>query len=40
MSEPRGWQRALWLGSLLLVLAAITWLFLRYGVEWGIGGAP
>lgn len=40
MSELQGWRRVLWVGSLLLVLVAITLLFLRYGVEWGIGGAP
>jgi hypothetical protein len=38
--EPRGWRRVVWVGSLLLVLVAITVLFLHYGVEWGIGGAP
>ena len=40
MSELRGWRRAVWVGSLLVALGAITWLFLRYGAEWGIGGAP
>ncbi len=40
MNELRGWRRILWVGSLLLVLAAITVLFLRYGADWGIGSAP
>lgn len=40
MSELRGWRRALWVGSLLLVLAAVTLLFLRHGALWGIGSAP
>jgi hypothetical protein len=40
MSELRGWRRILWVGSLLLVLAAITVLFLRYGADRGIGSAP
>lgn len=40
MSPLAGWRRALWLGSLLLVLAAITVLFFRYGADRGIGSAP
>jgi hypothetical protein len=38
--ELGGWRRILWVASLVLVLGAITALFLRYGVDWGIGSAP
>ena len=40
MNPLGGWRRGLWLISLLLVLAAITVLFFRYGADWGIGSAP
>ena len=40
MSPLAGWRRGLWLISLLLVLAAITVFFLRYGADRGIGSAP
>jgi hypothetical protein len=40
VSELEGWRRVLWVASLVLVLAVVITLFIRYGVEWGIGGAP
>ncbi|HEX7786781.1 MAG TPA: hypothetical protein VF653_11230 [Methylomirabilota bacterium] len=40
MNELRGWRRILWVGSLLIALAAITVLLLRYGADRGIGSAP
>jgi hypothetical protein len=40
VSALRGWRRILWVASLVLALAVVTALLIRYGVEWGIGGAP
>jgi hypothetical protein len=34
------WRRALWVVSLLLTLAGLLFLLIRYGAEWGIGAAP
>jgi hypothetical protein len=35
-----GLRRLLWVGSLLLVLAAGTLLLILRGADWGIGAAP
>ncbi len=33
-------SRILWVASLLLTLAGIVFVLVRYGAEWGIGAAP
>jgi hypothetical protein len=33
-------RRVLWVVSLLLTLASILIVLVRYGAEWGIGAAP
>jgi hypothetical protein len=33
-------RRVLWVASLITALVAISWVLIRRGVEWGVGGAP